>query len=704
MDEQGFAELCFDLGGSSVNKFNHQTLAELRTAVDKLKSAEGLAGLMITSGKQGFVVGADITEFTESFQRPPGEFKSEVFATNRLFSDIEDLPAPTVAVINGMTLGGGFELCLCCDYRVMSETAIAGLPEVSLGIFPGWGGTIRLPRLIGITDALDWITKGRSRKPAAALACGAVDAVVPPDELKSAACDILQRAQSGEFDFRSRREIKRRPVAMSAAGQEQLFASVEEKVVAASGPHYPAPLMALRAMRKHSLLSRDEAIPVEIAAFVETARTDTASSLIGLFLNRKFLKKELKTYTGAVHSVNRIGVLGAGIMGGGIAYQSAVKGVPVVMKDISTDALDSGINEAQKRLKSQVDGGRLTREKSRSVMARITPTLDFDEFATCDLVIEAVSENVRLKSDVLAELEHVVGADVTIASNTSTISIDQLSRSFINPERFCGIHFFDPVHVMPLVEVIRGSGSSNVAIATALNYFSSIGKNPVVVNDCPGFLVNRVLFPYLNAFELLLADGVEFARIDRVMESFGWPMGPAYLLDVVGIDTAVHAGGIMAEGFPDRMKLDFVTATEHLLKQGRLGQKSGSGYYRYEQSPGGKPEKLPDQLASSIVDKVRGRQFVVDEEDIIARMMVPMCIELTRCLEEGVVNSAAAADMGLIWGLGFPAHVGGALRYIDRLGAAAFCSLADRFKALGAAYEPTARLREMAAEGAQFFR
>jgi 3-hydroxyacyl-CoA dehydrogenase/enoyl-CoA hydratase/3-hydroxybutyryl-CoA epimerase/enoyl-CoA isomerase len=290
-----------------------------------------------------------------------------------------------------------------------------------------------------------------------------------------------------------------------------------------------------------------------------------------------------------------------------------------------------------------------------------------------------------------------------IASNTSTISISRLAGSLEHPERFCGMHFFNPVPLMPLVEVIRGERTSEQTIATTVAYARKMGKTPIVVNDCPGFLVNRVLFPYLSGFTRLLAAGIDFQRIDRVMEAFGWPMGPAYLLDVVGIDTAVHARNVLAEGYPERMKEEGDTAIDVLLRAGRLGQKSGAGFYAYERDGSPKPKKLEDPQVAELLRPLVRETRELDDEEIINRLMLPLCLETVRCLEEGVVESAAEADMGLIYGIGFPPFRGGALRYLDALGVARFVELADRHADLGPLYQPTEKLRDMARQGQTFF-
>lgn len=701
--EGGIVELKFDLKGESVNKFNRQTLEELRQAVDTLKGHGGLAGVLVTSGKDVFIVGADITEFVTSFQLPDAELLAGNLDVNRIFSDFEDLPVPTVAAINGIALGGGLEMCLAADFRVMSTAAKIGLPEVKLGIYPGFGGTVRLPRLIGADNAIEWIASGKEQRPDDALKVRAVDAVVAPELLRQAALDLLGRAVSGELDHKARRQPKLEKLKLNAIEQMMAFETAKGFVAGQAGPNYPAPVEAIKSIQKAAAFGRDKAIEIEAAGFVKMAKTSAAQSLIGLFLNDQELKRKAKAYDQLAGSINQAAVLGAGIMGGGIAYQSASKGTPILMKDINEKGIEQGLNEAAKLFGKLVEKGRLNPAKMAEALNAIRPTLSYGDFGNVDIVVEAVVENPKVKQAVLAEVEGHVKDDAILASNTSTISISLLAQALKRPENFVGMHFFNPVHMMPLVEVIRGEKTSEKAIATTVAYAKKMGKNPIVVNDCPGFLVNRVLFPYFGGFAKLVSAGVDFVRIDKIMEKFGWPMGPAYLMDVVGIDTGHHGRDVMAEGFPERMKDDRRSAIDALYDAGRLGQKNGKGFYAYEVDKKGKPKKVADPTVLDVLKPVIYEQRELSDDDILNWMMIPLCLETVRCLEDGIVETAAEADMGLVYGIGFPPFRGGALRYIDSIGVAEFVAIADRYAELGPLYHPTAKLREMAANGQRFF-
>ena len=701
--EDGIYDVVFDRKGDSVNKLDQSTLAELRTVVETLRDVEGIRGVIFSSAKDSFIVGADITEFMQMFSATEEQIVEGLLDIHQIFNGIEDLPCPTVAAINGLALGGGFELCLATDYRVMGDQAKVGLPEVKLGIYPGWGGTIRLPRLIGVDNANEWVCGGSEKRPAAALSDGGVDAVVATTMVKDAALDLLKGCIAGKFDYQARRDEKINPIKLNQVEQMMAFESAKGVIGGKAGPHYPAPMAALKTIQKHANLPRDKAVEVEAKGFVKVAKTEVCAALVGLFMKDQYIKKVSKSFERQAEPVKKAAVLGAGIMGGGVAYQSASKGTPILMKDINDAALQLGLDEATKLLNKRVSRGRMDSMKMAQVLNSITPTLNYGDFGNVDLVVEAVVENPNVKKAVLAEVESQLPEGAILTSNTSTISITELATALKKPENFCGMHFFNPVPLMPLVEVIRGEKTSEEAVARTVAYAKAMGKTPIVVNDCPGFLVNRVLFPYFGGFSALVSDGADFQKVDKVMERFGWPMGPAYLLDVVGIDTAHHADAVMAAGFPDRMQHEGENAIDRMYSLERFGQKNNKGFYRYELDRKGKPKKLVDEEVPALLAEVVSESRDFTDEEIIERMMIPLCIETVRCLEDGIVDSAAEADMGLIYGIGFPPFRGGALHYLDQIGLDNFCEMAKKYEALGPLYQPTEKMKQMAAAGDKYF-
>ncbi len=700
----GIVELKFDLADESVNKLNRVALDDLAAATDAIAKDDSVKGVVLTSGKPVFIVGADITEFGGIFGAGEQSVVDLSMRAHKLFSAFEDLDMPKVAAINGICLGGGTELVLCCDYRIMSSKAKIGLPEVKLGIFPGFGGTVRLPRIIGVDNAVEWIATGAEKRPDAALKDGAVDAVVEPDQLRDAAIATARQAIEGKLDWRSRYAERTSPLKLNATEQAMAFNSSMAVVGGKAGPNYPAPMLALTNMQKAAGMSRDEALATEAKFFAKAATTPQAEALIGVFMADQVVKKTSSAWAKkSEKEIKQAAVLGAGIMGGGIAYQSASKGLPIIMKDINDAALDLGMSEAGKLLSKLVAKGRMQPDGMSATLSRIRPTLNYGDFGNVDIVIEAVVENPKIKKAVFAELEDKVTDDTIIASNTSTISITYLAEGLKRPENFVGMHFFNPVHMMPLVEVIRGEKSSDQAIAATVALTQKMGKTPIVVNDCPGFLVNRVLFPYFDGFHMLLRDGADFQAVDKVMQKFGWPMGPAYLMDVVGMDTAVHAAAVMAEGFPDRMKPDYESTTQVLVENDRLGQKNGKGYYVYEMDKKGRPKKVVDPTTYDLISGVVAGRREFEAEEIVARCMIPMVTEIARCLEEGIVATPYEADMALLYGIGFPPFRGGACRYMDQTGIDKVVALCDKYQSLGKAYEAPKLLRDMAASGKKFF-
>ena len=698
----GIANLVFDLEGSSVNKFDQETLRELQQAISALQKAK-VPGLVLSSAKKTFIVGADITEFTSKFAEGEQQVHSWLVDVNKIFSDLEDLPFPSVAAINGIALGGGFELALSADYRVATESASVGFPEVKLGILPGFGGTVRLPRMIGADNANQWISSGSHIKAKQAFSEGALDAIVDEAILIEAAEKIIQQCNDGKLDYKKIRMQKTSSLTLTPIEKNVAFETAKGMVAAAAGPNYPAPITAVMVMQEAAMMDRAGALEVEHQGFIKLAATRVAANLVQMFLNDQFLGGLAKKQQACAKSISKAAVLGAGIMGGGIAYQSALKGTPIIMKDIAQEGVDLGIAEARKQLDKQVARGRIDANKMFSILSSIEPTLSYDSIEEADIVVEAVVENPKIKQSVLAELESLVREDTIIATNTSTISVDELATVLKRPENFCGMHFFNPVPVMPLVEVIRGAKSSDETIATTVTYAKKMGKVPIVVNNCPGFLVNRILFPYFGAFSRLIDDGANYMQIDKTMERFGWPMGPAYLLDVIGLDTAVHAQAVMAAGF-DRMKLDIDTLIDKLFEQKDLGQKSGSGFYRYENDKRGKPKKLPNPATEKLAASMASASKEFEDEEIVQRMMVALCMETIRCLEDGIVSTAIEADMGLVLGIGFPPFRGGALRYVDSLGLTEFCAIADKYAELGELYHPTEKLRAMASTNETFYK
>lgn len=703
-NNNGIAEMLFD-APQAVNTFNLATIDELKQATAGLAKDSSIRGLIVKSAKNTFIAGADIKEFHALFANDEQAIAQAVIDFNHIFVDFENLPFPTVALVNGVALGGGMEMALSCDYRIAGPKGRFGLPEVKLGINPGFGGTIRLPRLIGIDNAIEWIATGNEYKAEAALKVGAVDSLVAEEQLESAGLQIIEQVQAGDLNYLARREEKQSPVKLNDMERLMAFVTAKGLVAQQAGPNMPAPVTAVKSIEQSAALHHLDAIKIEAKFFARLAKTEVSSNLVALFLNQQELAKRTDEITSDAPAADHVTVIGAGIMGGGISYQAAYKGKRVLMKDIAQKGLDQGMEEAVKLLAKRVERGRMTPLTMAETLARIKPSLNNADFAETDIAVEAVVENLKVKQAVLKETESLLKADAVMASNTSTISISKMAESLARPENFCGMHFFNPVHKMPLVEVIRGEKTSEQTIAKVVKLAKDMGKTPIVVNDCAGFYVNRVLFPYLAGFNLLLREGADFQHIDKVMEKFGWPMGPAYLIDVVGLDTADHAAETMAEAFPDRMGGNKESALHLLYQQQRFGQKNGLGFYRYENDKKGKPKKLFDENVIELIKPAVTSDSAknISDEEIIERLMIPMCLEVVRCLDEGIVANAVDADMGVLMGIGFPLFRGGAVRYMDNMGLANIVEQAKKYQHLGGLYSIPQSLLDKAQNNQSYF-
>jgi 3-hydroxyacyl-CoA dehydrogenase / enoyl-CoA hydratase / 3-hydroxybutyryl-CoA epimerase / enoyl-CoA isomerase len=677
-------------------------VAELEEALQLLEQSDA-KGLLITSAKSVFIAGADITEFGPVFTLPADEMKVFFNRNNNNLNRLESLPFPSVVAINGFALGGGFEVCLAADYRVMSTSAKVGLPETGLGIIPGWGGTVRMPRIAGLETAMTWVATAKHQRSDAALSVGLADQIVDDELLRGAALKQLEDAIEDGAEYLARRKEKTSPMSIDASQAQQIGQAAKAEICRRS-PQLKAPAAAIELMANCTQLDRTAALSAESDLFAELANSDQCRALVGNFMNDQYIKRLSKKQAKQSQlTLDKATVVGAGIMGGGIAYQNALSGIPVVMKDIAEQALDLGMSEADKLLGKKVRQGRMSDEQKAATLANIHPSLEMSDVNGSKVIVEAVVENPKVKTAVLAELENELSDDGILTSNTSTISITRLAQALKEPERFAGLHFFNPVHAMPLVEVIRGEKTSDQTTSDLVAYSLALGKQPIVVNDCPGFLVNRVLFPYFMGFEMLVRDGADFHKIDDVMHQWGWPMGPAYLGDVIGIDTICHCMDVLASDFPDRMALINNSVSQKMAAAGRFGQKNGKGFFQYVTDEKGRPSKEIDSDANALVDSCREGNETFTDEQIVMRCMLPMAIEMARCIEEGIVASPAEADMALLMGLGFPPFRGGILRWMDEIGAETLCQWSEQLAHLGEAYVATPGMQAMASSGGRYY-
>jgi 3-hydroxyacyl-CoA dehydrogenase/enoyl-CoA hydratase/3-hydroxybutyryl-CoA epimerase/3-hydroxyacyl-CoA dehydrogenase/enoyl-CoA hydratase/3-hydroxybutyryl-CoA epimerase/enoyl-CoA isomerase len=696
----GIGVLTFDLQGSRANTLGRPVLGEFEAVLAQLKGRTDLHGLVLRSGKPGmFIAGADLKELG-AMRADPDTNRRLVRRGLEVIAGFEALPYPTVAAIEGPCMGGGLELALGFDYRLCSthpKTDI-GLPEVKVGLIPGWGGTQRLTRLIGPSLAAELICAGETVPAARAREIGLVFDAVPSERLLDESLRLLQWAQASGAWSEARRR-KQQPIGLTDEQASFTFAVARAQVLAKTKGQLPAPLAALDAIASGCNLPLDEGINAETEAFLPLAGSPISRNLIAVFFMTQRLQKDPGVADAAVQPqpVRQIGVLGAGIMGAGIAGAHIRRGVPAAILDVNTQALEKGLAAITRVMQSRIEIGRMSPDEMVAALGRLTATTVLNVMADRDTVIEAVVENEAAKVNLYKELQPLLKPDAILASNTSTISITRMAQAVARPENFAGMHFFNPVDRMQLVEVIRGEKTSDQTAVTLVALAKRIGKIPIVVRDCPGFLVNRILFPYINESLVLLEEGANPRAVDKAATAFGMPMGPITLNDLVGLDTSLYAGRVVNEAFADRAKSSRIL--HELVAAGRLGQKTGAGFYSYARGSRG----ADDPEFAVILERCRTGRREIGQEEITDRLFLPMLTEASRVLSEGVVREPGDVDMGLILGLGFPAYRGGILRWADELGLPRVLEKLSHYKTLGPRFQPTEQMRKLAAEGKGFY-
>lgn len=700
--EPDIALLTLDQPNKGANVLSRPFLAELREHFEALSKRTGLAGLIIASGKPGmFIAGADITEFVKSFDSPKSDIIEFGMGGRSLLETLAKANFVTVAAIDGLCLGGGAELSLQCDRRLFGSNPKAqfGFPEVKLGLFPGWGGTVRSARIAGLSNAIELCTGGENIDGRTAVMMGLASDVVPSDKLIPSAIKLIRDEQkSGQY--KKDREKWAQPIKVNPTEMAFLGATATAYIMQVTKGQYPAPLACLKHMMTSAAMPAAAAYESEAKAFADLFGSPVNKALVNVFLildrNKKDMGIAAKVEPKPIHSV---GLFGAGIMGSGIAAASIKKNLHVVQSDAKPEALAAGVKKALE----EASFDKATKGPDAGKMMKLVPFLKASssdaDYSQCDLVLEVVIENPEVKKQLYQRIEPLMKPGAILASNTSAISIGVLAEGLKNPDRFVGIHFFNPVRQMPLVEIIKGPKTSDQTVVSAVAYAKNLGKVTVVVKDGPGFLVNRVLFPYMNEAMELIVDGVPLRGIDAASKAFGMPMGPITLSDVVGMDTALLAGGVMLRAFPDRVIKTPVL--EAIVKAGRLGQKSGSGFFKYG---GGKKDKAQDDpTVEAIIAPFRRAGTPPTEKQATERLFLPMLLEATRILMEKKVRHAADVDLGVINGIGFPPFKGGLMFWADTVGAGKIVEMLKPYDALGERYKPTPLLLELAASGKKFY-
>lgn len=644
-DQQGIAWLTFDMPGSSANVWNDATLREFGACLEVIAHDPGIRGLVIRSAKDKITIaGADLKAVRSlSVKR----LESLIDLGQSVFNRLEALEIPKVMLIHGACVGGGFETALACDLRIASDSSATriGLPETQMGLVPAWGGSTRLPRLIGLPAALDSIVSGKLHKPSTAKRLGLVDAVVPREHLET---EARRRLAAG---------LPERYLALGRSmwnlpGVRHLLAYVvRRRVMEKTRGLYLAPLRAIEVVRRAAVAPLGRAMEVEKHAIMDLALTPETENIIDVFFRKEEASKK-PCLRGVALPVHDVAVVGGGVMGAGIAHWVASRGHQVLLQEVGTEFLARGMGRIHDLLKDGLKHRAITRLEMRETADRITPAHLPVPLARYQLVIEAATEDMAVKKKIFAELAARSGNDTILATNTSALSVTELAASLPHPERVIGLHFFNPVHRMPLVEIITTQHTTDDVIATAVTFVQSLGKVPVVVTDSPGFVVNRILMPYLMEAVRLHDSGISAEVIDEAMLEFGMPMGPLRLMDEIGLDVAAHVARTLTAAFPDRLaKLDVL---DKMLAEGKLGKKSGAGFYQYPASKAHHRKPLPKDHA--MVDAVQ------------SRLALLLSNEAARCAHEGITQEPAEIDLAMVLGTGYPPFRGGPLAWLHRFG------------------------------------
>jgi 3-hydroxyacyl-CoA dehydrogenase / enoyl-CoA hydratase / 3-hydroxybutyryl-CoA epimerase len=636
------AILVFDREDSVANLFDSGTLAKLSECLDELVTQPDVTGLLICSAKPNiFIAGADLKELSKARGEKLGRL---IFTGQTLFNRIADLPYPTVAAIHGACVGGGYELALACDWRVASDSSSTklGLPETQLGILPAWGGTTRLPELLGLQDALPVILSGKLYTAVAAKRKGLVDEVVPKEHLRAFALTCLKKGK---------RNHAHNPIVHNQAVAALIRVQAQKELQKKTRGLYPGPAAALEVAAASVGRTRIQSQQAELDAIERLAGLPETEQLIRLYFLQERAKKHRHT-DAEPRRIQHAAVIGAGLMGAGIAYWLTTRRTEIILQDISPDALAHGMKSISLLYADAEKHHVISKTEAARGLDRLHPSTGNIPLEKCDLIIEAAVETLAVKKKIFADLSARCRPDTILATNTSALPIHELASSISHPERLVGLHFFNPVHRMKLVEVVRTKHTSDETLATAVEYVRNIGKLPIVVKDSPGFLVNRILMPYLVEAAAMFEQGGDPEEIDKVMLDFGMPMGPLRLLDEVGLDVALHVARTLAAAFPDRMEIPKVV--EKLVEDGHTGRKGGSGFYVYDNAS-------PAVNAQVISLQTGTEQTPKDAQHILAGLMTH---EAKLCLDEGIAETADDIDLAMILGTGYPPFRGGPLSHI----------------------------------------
>lgn len=701
-----YAYIIFDLVGEKVNKLSSPVMARLKDVVKEAAQSKAKA-CFIKSGKPNiFMAGADIEEI-KSITTKDG-FRESISQAHEIINALEDLPMPTIALIHGACAGGGTEMVLACDYRFASsdKSTKIGLPETKLGVLPGFGGCYRLPRLVGVQNSLDIILAGKLVPSFKALKIGLIEEMVPVEILEQRAHEFIEaklKKGKGKREHYFQAKGLMQKTLESPLGRPIIFSQAKKMLLKMTKGFYPAPLKALEIIKKtYGMTNREKALKIEMEGFCEVGITDISKNLIRLF----FMMEDVKRQTGVADPqvkplpVKHISVLGAGVMGGGIGYVAADRGIGVRMKDISMEGVALGLRSAHALWSKMLKRKRITQSELDQKAAHLTGGLDYAGFKQTDVVIEAIIEDMNIKKKAIEQTAAHCKPDCIIATNTSSLSVTEMAKAHPNPKNFAGMHFFNPVHMMPLVEVIRGPETSDVATATIFDLAKKMGKTPVVVKDGPGFLVNRLLLPYMSEALFLLEDGMSIDAVDRALtHKFGMPMGPYRLMDEVGLDVGMKVLKIFQESLGERIQVSALS--DKLKATGRLGKKNNKGFYLYDEK--GKELEIDQNIYKELGLPTPKNKLT--EEETIQRCMYTMVNEAAETLiNDKIVDSAEKLDLAMIMGTGFPPFRGGLLKWADVEGTQKILEQLDYFSTkYGRRFKPLPAMEAIGKSNKKFY-
>ncbi len=706
-ESDGVKVVSFLRPSPEVNTFSESVIHEMSALLDEIASDQSIKGVVFISGREDhFILGADINEFARFKRAEEAMQGAQVLGS--LFQKISQLKVPTVAAIHGQCLGGGLEMSLACTWRVVTdhESTKLALPEIQLGLIPGAGGTQRLPRLVGIQAGLDMILTGKRLDARKSLKIGLADASVPPHLLLSEAKKFALKRRSSQRSLLSSSpvsgDLPRWAMEGNPIGRSVMHKKAREMVDKNTKGFYPAAYRALESVFGGFDKRLEKGLELEAKIFGELAVTKECQSLIHLFhattaAKKNEYKAQLKEHCGTARP-QCVGIVGAGLMGMGIATVLSDRGVRTRISDPNKEAIGRGLAHAREYFVKKLKRKRIKPYQVEQHMAHISPGLSPVGFGQCDVVIEAVFEDLGLKKKILGQIESLGNDKLIFASNTSAIPIADIAKDSNHPERVLGMHFFSPVEKMPLLEIVATEKTAEWCLGRAFELGQTMGKQVIVVKDSPGFYTTRALAFYLNEAALILAEGIRIEIIDRSLTEFGFPVGPITLIDEVGIDVGSHVLDTVAKAFPQRFSIPESFA--RIGESGRLGRKNSKGFYTYE---GGK-KGAPDESIYPLLFHGKAPTSSLSSDEIVDRCLLLFVNETARCLEEGILKSAYDGDVGAVFGLGFPPFWGGPFKYVDHLGAA---TIVDRLRALsdkyGTRFNPSQLLIDQAESGKRFF-